>query len=1680
MHRILLLAVLALASLPAVTAAAEQTPKFALRPGDHVAIVGNTLADRMQHDGWLEAVLQARHPEHRLVFRNLGFSADELTTRLRSAGFGSPDEWLARVEADVVLAFFGYNESFGDEAELEQFKADLRNFVRHTTGQKYNGQSPPRLVLFSPIAHENLNDPDLPDGTENNRRLKLYTAAMAEVAHETGTPFVDLFNATQQLYGQMDKPLTINGIHLNSLGNRYLALAIGDALFPKTPLKEIDEDSYQRLRAAVQDKNFHWFNRYRTTDGYSIYGGRSHLKFVDGQTNREVMQREMEVLDAMTANRDKVVWAAANGGLLKPDDSNTPPFIPVETNKPGPLPDGGHLFLGGEEAITKMTVADGLAVNLFASEEQFPELASPVQMAFDTRGRLWVAAWPTYPHWQPKVEEMDDKLLILEDTDGDGRADKCKTFAGGLHNPTGFEFWGGGVLVAMAPDILFLKDTDGDDVADVRTRVLSGIDSADTHHTANSFTLDPGGALYFQEGTFHHTQVETPHGAPVRSVNAGVFRYEPKTHKFGVHVAYGFANPHGHVFDRWGQGIVHDGTGAQPYHGTLFSGHLDYPQKHRQPPQVYQQRTRPCPATELLSSRHFPEAMQGDLLVGNVIGFQGILRYEVKEKGASFTADEEEPLLFSSDPNFRPVDLEVAPDGSLYFVDWQNPIIGHMQHNLRDPSRDKVHGRVYRITAKGRDLLDSPKIAGEPTDKLLDLLGSPEDRVRYRTKIELSGRDTEEVIAAVRTWAAALDPQSAADQHRLMEALWVHQYHNVVDEPLLRTMLRSPDYHARAAATRVLCDWRDRVSDPLALLKVQAEDESPLVRLEAVRAASFFRNARAADVALAALKKPADEYIRYTLGETMRQLEPFWKQAVNEGEAIAADNPAGVDYLLASVSTPELVKLPRTAMVYQALLSRDGVLHEQRHEALVGLAKLNKTDLVTELLAAMDRLDKSDLPSAGNVLAELSHILTSQPSETFARYRQRIEELAESARRPITRRVAFVTLITADGSIDPVWNKASRSVATLRDLVSSVPLIPDAKLRASAHPKVAPLLHALPTELAEKVGSTRGTVGRFVRIELPGPRRTLTLAEVEVFSDGRNIAPQGSARQSVTAHGGVAGRAIDGNTDGDWASGTQTHTPEGRPDPWWELDLGAEVPVEAIAVWNRSKNGGELAARLEGFTLTVLDSARQAVFEKTGIAAPAPSVRVEMDGDPTGAVRRAAIDAITYTGVNEEDTFRTLAGFILNNELRAAAVKALSRVPRSGWPEGQVRPVIEDVIARVKETPAKDRTAPAILDELSLANRLSVALPKEEAERTRRTLREIGVHVIRLRPVPHKMIYDRGDVYAEAGKPVEVIFENVDIMPHNLVVTRPGALVKVALAGEAMAQRPDAFAKGFVPDMPEVLHATRLLQPSQTDRLSFTAPSEPGDYPFVCTFPGHWRRMYGTLHVVSNLDDVPPEALAPPENVDVPARPFVRAWKPVDLADQLTSAAHGRSFEQGHKLFTEMSCVRCHRMNGQGGQVGPDLADVKKKLIDGKMSRAAILQEILEPSAKIEEKYKPLTVLDTDGRTHTGLVAERTKDYVVLLTNPLDDKSAATAGHDHGHAAHDHGGHDHAAHAEPASEQPQGTKILVTDIEQQIVSKVSLMPEGLVNTLTREELLDLLFYVESAADPNHTAFTGGE
>src|SRR5581483_11180102 len=326
---------------------------------------------------------------------------------------------------------------------------------------------------------------------------------------------------------------------------------------------------------------------------------------------------------------------------------------------------------------------------------------------------------------------------------------------------------------------------------------------------------------------------------------------------------------------------------------------------------------------------------------------------KVIEEGSGFASKELEPLLFSTDRNFRPVDIRFGPDGALYIVDWFNPLIGHMQHSIRDPGRDHIHGRIWRISYKGRPLVKSPRIHGEPIPKLLDLFKEYEDRTRYQVRAELRERKKEDVLPAVMQWVMSLKEDDPEHEHLLLEALWVQQNHNGVDKGLLLRLLRAKDYHARAAATRVLRHLYSpsrlrgeggvRGDEVLKLLEDQANDVHPRVRLEAVVACSVFKDtlspsgsgqgegpgdagSKAADIALQALKHPMDYYLDYALKETMTTLEPYWKPALAAGKPFAVNNPAGANYVLGSVSTAELIKLPRTSAVLQAMLTRDGVL----------------------------------------------------------------------------------------------------------------------------------------------------------------------------------------------------------------------------------------------------------------------------------------------------------------------------------------------------------------------------------------------------------------------------------------------------------------------------------------------------------------------------------------------------------------------------------------------------------------------------------------------------------------------------------------------------------------------------------------------------------------------------------
>lgn len=859
----------------------SQSAALPISKGSHIILLGNNLGSRMLNYDHFETELQVRYPNDSLFVRNMCDGGDtpgfrphasrnspwafpgaekyqtELAKNSQSEGhFDTPDQWLTRLKTDVIIAFFGYNESFQGAAGLENYKAELDAFIKYTLSQKYNGTTAPQLAIVSPIAFEDLSDRyDLPNGKTENANLALYTKAMKEVAEQNKILFVDAYTPSQKWYQESNEPLTIDGSQLTDAGYKKLGLLLTDQVFGKSSAKA--EANRKVVRDAVQEKNWMWHSDFKIPNGVHVYGRRYNPFGPDNYP------AEIEKIREMTAIRDKAVWLAASTGRkmdLAAADKTTRPLPAVKTNY-NPEKNGSLEYLSGKDAIAKLKVPQGYKIELFASEEEFPDLAKPMQMSFDAKGRLWVAAMPSYPHYKPGDAKPNDKILILEDTNGDGKADKQTVFADGLHLPLGFEITHEGVFISQGTNLKLYTDTNGDDRADKSEIILSGFDDHDTHHNSHAFCVDASGAIYSGEGVFLHTNVETSYG-PVRASNGGFYRYSPQRKKLERTAQLSIPNPWGIAFDDWGQPFFAE-TSSPDVRWMMPGSVLPrYGEATHKSMQLIEDahRVRPTSGLEFVSSRHFPDEIQGDLLINNTIGFLGMKEHSLKDDGTGYISKHRADLVVSEDRNFRPVDMEFAPDGSLYLIDWHNILVGHMQHNARDPLRDHSHGRVYRITYPSRPLVKPANVAGASIEELLDNLKLPEYRTRYRTRRELRGRDVNQVLAKLNTWVAKLDKTDPRYEHHLLEGLWVSWGMNKVDQKLLKQVLKAKDYHARAAAIDVVRHTGHQVPDQADLLMQAARDDNSRVRLAAVVAASWLGKEKGLPILAEAAKQPLDEW----------------------------------------------------------------------------------------------------------------------------------------------------------------------------------------------------------------------------------------------------------------------------------------------------------------------------------------------------------------------------------------------------------------------------------------------------------------------------------------------------------------------------------------------------------------------------------------------------------------------------------------------------------------------------------------------------------------------------------------------------------------------------------------------------------------------------------------------------
>ena len=352
---------------------------------------------------------------------------------------------------------------------------------------------------------------------------------------------------------------------------------------------------------------------------------------------------------------------------------------------------------------------EGFEVNLYAAD---PRIAKPIQMNFYEDGRLWIVSSEVYPQIKPG-EPANDRVIVLEDTDHDGVADKTNIFAEGLLIPTGIAPGDGGAYVANSTELLHFADTDGDLIADSRRTVLSGFGTEDTHHILHTLRWGHDGYLYLNQSIYIHSHIETPWG--VRRLNAGgIWQFRPETLELGVYMR-GLVNSWGHHFDRFGQSFATDGAGGEGINyivpGAYYFTAADAPQiLHGLNPGS----PKHC-GLEIVETPMLPPDWQGCAITNDFRGHL-VCRFRLSDDRSGYVSQEQQEVISSNHVAFRPIDVKLGPDGAIYIADWYNPIIQHGEVDFRDPRRDHTHGRIWRVKWKGAPNREWAPASNRPND----------------------------------------------------------------------------------------------------------------------------------------------------------------------------------------------------------------------------------------------------------------------------------------------------------------------------------------------------------------------------------------------------------------------------------------------------------------------------------------------------------------------------------------------------------------------------------------------------------------------------------------------------------------------------------------------------------------------------------------------------------------------------------------------------------------------------------------------------------------------------------------------------------------------------------------------------------------------------------------------------
>ena len=455
-----------------------------------------------------------------------------------------------------------------------------------------------------------------------------------------------------------------------------------------------------------------------------------------------------------------------------------------------------------EQERLKFHLPPGFEIQLVAAE---PEIGKPMNMAFDARGRLWITQSREYPFAAPLDKPARDKILVLSDFDATGRARKVTTFAEGLNIPIGLYPYKKGVIAFSIPNIYYFQDTDGDGKSDRQEMILGrfGFDR-DVHGLTSSFRRGYDGWIYADHGYNNNTLLTAKDGSSA-TMNSG------NTYRFRVdgshvdHYTHGQVNPFGLMFDPLGDlwsADCHSSPVYQLLRGSYYPSFGKPDDGLGFGPNICDHLHGSTAIAGMVydAADNFPPVFQGNTFVGNVMTCR-INRDSLEEHGSTRIAKEQPDFLYSEDPWFRPVDLQLGPDGAMYVADFYNRIIGHYEVPLTHPGRDRLSGRIWRITYGGKSVepFDLSKL---DTAKLISELASPNITHRMLAMNELVDQRAGTAVGPLKKLLSG----KQATTFQKIHGLWVLQRLGGLDEKLLLAAAADRDRAVRVHAMRILSE----------------------------------------------------------------------------------------------------------------------------------------------------------------------------------------------------------------------------------------------------------------------------------------------------------------------------------------------------------------------------------------------------------------------------------------------------------------------------------------------------------------------------------------------------------------------------------------------------------------------------------------------------------------------------------------------------------------------------------------------------------------------------------------------------------------------------------------------------------------------------------------------------------